>query len=122
MESRESAKLLLERNDINVNIPDNWNGRTALHWACYQRYPASVDLLLQRDDIDPNARDINGYAPLVIVCRVYGSNAVDNNGVSIFARCMNNQDSIDSDYADEIESLLRAAGAKAMESWKYCSH
>ena len=72
MESRESAKLLLERNDINVNIPDNWNGRTALHWACYQRYPASVDLLLQRDDIDPNARDINGYAPLVIVCRVYG--------------------------------------------------
>ncbi|KAN0074039.1 Ankyrin repeat-containing domain protein, partial [Elaphomyces granulatus] len=30
----ESAKLLLERDDINVNIPDS-EGWTVLHWTCY---------------------------------------------------------------------------------------
>ena len=47
----ESAKLLLERDDIEVNIPDS-EGRTALHWASESL--EVVDLLLKRDDIDVN--------------------------------------------------------------------
>ena len=53
----ESAKLLLEHKNINVNIiPDNDRDRwTPLHWACYRGSLEVVDLLLERADIDPNA-------------------------------------------------------------------
>jgi ankyrin repeat protein len=50
----ESAKLFLERDDINVNIP-NCFGQTALYLACHRVSHELVHLLLERDGIDPNA-------------------------------------------------------------------
>ncbi|KAN0074134.1 Ankyrin repeat-containing domain protein [Elaphomyces granulatus] len=88
----ECVKLLLERGDINVNIP-NRDGLTMLHYACYSDNPLEImELLLERDDINPNA--------------------LDGNGDSVFTHFMNRRDLqwIDSHFADRIESLLRAAG------------
>ncbi|KAN0074390.1 Ankyrin repeat-containing domain protein [Elaphomyces granulatus] len=59
--SVESAKLLLERDDINVNISSGTHGRTALYYAYYER--SFRDLLLERDDIDINA---DRYTPSAI--------------------------------------------------------
>jgi ankyrin repeat protein len=57
----ESAKLLLERDDINVNFP-NSDGWTALHRACHEASLVEVvDLLLERDDIGINARDVDNW-------------------------------------------------------------
>jgi ankyrin repeat protein len=85
----ECVKLLLKRGDINVNI-SNMDGRTALHVACYS--DKILELLLEREDINPNALD--GY------------------GDSVFTHFMNSRDFIDSNVADRIESLLRAAGVR----------
>ncbi|KAN0066682.1 Ankyrin repeat-containing domain protein [Elaphomyces granulatus] len=65
----ESAKLLLEQDDINVNIP-NWEGWTALHWACHEASLEMVNLLLERDKIDINTRDVVGDTPLALTCRI----------------------------------------------------
>ena len=51
-----AVKLLLQRDDIDLNIPDNW-GWTALFWACESGCPSVVDRLLEEDDIDLNVRD-----------------------------------------------------------------
>jgi ankyrin repeat protein len=65
----ESAKLLLERDDINVNIstngPGSANGRghTALHFACWQGSWEVANLILERDDIDLINPDL--YRPCV---------------------------------------------------------
>jgi ankyrin repeat protein len=128
----ESAKLLLEREDIDINLRDN-NGWTVLFWACHVNCSALVDLLLEKDHIDPNPRELNsGRTPLAHVCHFGGSvaivnlllsrhdtnlNAVDNNGVSIFADFTNrrhrvNMTSTDRQREDEIESLLHNAGAR----------
>ena len=129
----EAAKLLLEREDIDVNLPEN-SGYNALWLACHYGYRTLVGLLLERDDIDPNFRDIdNGRTALAHVCHCpcrrtaivrlllshpgTDPNAVDNNGVSILADFVNrrNRNAINCplDYQrdNEIESLLRAAGA-----------
>jgi ankyrin repeat protein len=42
--------LLLEREDTDINLPDNF-GWTPLHWACKE-----VNLLLEKDNISVNAR------------------------------------------------------------------
>jgi ankyrin repeat protein len=128
----ETTKLLLERKDIDINLPDNY-GWTPLFWACHHRCVALVDLLLEKDNIDPNPRDANtGRTPLAYVCHCrYGGfdervasivqsllshpatdpNAVDNNGVSILAGFINkyhNAVGSDSFVRQKIESLLRA--------------
>lgn len=129
----EAAKLLLERKDIDVNLPEN-TGYNALQLACHYDYQTLVGLLLERDDIDPNFRDIdNGRTALAHVCHCpcrstaivrlllshpdTDPNAVDNDGVSILADFVNcrNHDAVNSPLKyqrdNEIESLLRAAGA-----------
>ncbi|KAN0073515.1 Ankyrin repeat-containing domain protein [Elaphomyces granulatus] len=62
------VKLFLTRDDIDINQPDH-NGRTALFWACDMGHLNTVDLLLEQDGIDPNAREIStGYTPLTRAC------------------------------------------------------
>ncbi|KAN0074072.1 Ankyrin repeat-containing domain protein [Elaphomyces granulatus] len=96
----EVSKLLLEREDIDINLPDI-DGRTALFWACHHNCLELVDLLLEKDSIDPNVRDIDsGHTPLAEACCVGSSaivrsllshrdtdpNAVDINGFSPLAQ------------------------------------
>ena len=72
----EAAKLILEREDIDINLPDK-DGRTALFWACNNNCLEMVNLLLERDDIDPNPRAINwGCTLLAHACRAGGSIAI----------------------------------------------
>jgi ankyrin repeat protein len=72
----EAAKLILEREDIDINLPDN-DGQTALFWACNNNCLEMVNLLLERDDIDPNPRAINwGCTLLAHACRAGGSIAI----------------------------------------------
>ena len=65
----ESAKLLLEREDINVNIRNvnirgNGRGRTALHLACWDPLAIEIaNLLLERKDIDLSAGNLDLYSP-----------------------------------------------------------
>ncbi|KAN0068678.1 Ankyrin repeat-containing domain protein [Elaphomyces granulatus] len=63
----KAVELLLQRDDIGLNIPDNL-GWTALFWACESGCPLVVDLLLNEDDIDLNVRDNNGRTPLAYAC------------------------------------------------------
>jgi ankyrin repeat protein len=127
----ESAKLLLERDDINVNVP-NSAGLTALHYACLNESLEVVDLLLEREDIDLNTRDLDWVTPLALACRIIinengrsiliirsllshrntDPNILNRNGDSILADFMKYRHEMDSRYADEIESLLRNAGAR----------
>jgi ankyrin repeat protein len=124
----EIGKLLLEREDININLPNNL-GQTPLFWAVCRNCLELVDLLLKKDGIDPNPKVIDsGRTPLAHACHFGGSiaivhslishpdtdpNAVDSNGVSILADFMDFRDiTTDSQQADEIELLLRTAGAR----------
>lgn len=120
----EAVRTLLDRDDIKVNIPDK-DGRTALFWACKFDCLPVVDLLLKRDDIDPNAKDNNGYSPLAYVCllpkansvaiirlllsRKIDLNSVDQDGFSILAQVIRD---VTPRHGEEIEGLLRAAGAE----------
>ncbi|KAN0071225.1 Ankyrin repeat-containing domain protein [Elaphomyces granulatus] len=72
----EPAKLLLDRDDIDVNLPNRY-GETPLYFAC--RYPMVslidlidlIDLLLKKEGVDVNARDIHGCTPLGTLCYLY---------------------------------------------------
>jgi ankyrin repeat protein len=124
----ESTKLLLERKDINVNI-SNSQGWTALHCASRNESLEVVDLLLERKDIDLNPKDVDGETPLALACRNKNRrsipiirsllshpntdpNILNRNGDSILADFMKYRHKMNSRYADEIESLLRKAGAR----------
>jgi ankyrin repeat protein len=74
VEHLEISKILLERDDIDVNLRDD-KGRTALSWACINGSLELVDLILKKDNIDPNVRDNTGGTPLVKMCRSIRSRA-----------------------------------------------
>ena len=58
-------KLLLERKDVNPNIPDTTAGRTPLSWAAVKGYEGIVKLLLGRKDVNPDTPDTEyGRTPL----------------------------------------------------------
>ena len=57
------AKLLLEREDLHPNRPDNQDC-TPLSWAAHNGHDRVVKLLLDRKDIDPNMADNQGGTPL----------------------------------------------------------
>ena len=57
------VERLLEREDVDVNLPDE-GGRSPLSSAACQGHSAIVRLLLTRKDIDVNSRDILGRTPL----------------------------------------------------------
>ena len=57
-------RLLLSRDDVNPNQPDN-SGGTPLLDASYNGHDGMVRLLLARDDIDPDEPDYHGETPLL---------------------------------------------------------
>ena len=79
--------------------------------------------LLGRDNINPNARDNSGFTPLAHACllghahivylllcrRDIDLNSIDNNDVSILAKV---REIVTPQYGEEIESMLRGAGAR----------
>ncbi|KAI0630756.1 hypothetical protein C8Q77DRAFT_224911 [Trametes polyzona] len=59
----EYVRMLLAHPTINVNIADAESHWTPLHRALYHGNLTTALLLLQRQDIDPSLRDIEGYTP-----------------------------------------------------------
>ena len=55
-----NVELLLQRKDIDVNIPDE-SGCTALMYACICRYSEIIKLLLKKRGIDVNIKTHDGY-------------------------------------------------------------
>ena len=59
------VKMLLEREDVNLNQPDTYNGRTPLSWAANKGHEGVVKMLLKREDVNPNKADPKyGQTPL----------------------------------------------------------
>lgn len=56
-------KLLLEREDVSPNKPDN-GGLTPPSWASWDGGYGIVELLLKQNEVNPNRPDNNGRAPL----------------------------------------------------------
>jgi ankyrin repeat protein len=61
------VRLLLGHEGTNVN-QRNDRGRTALHVAAYSGALKAAELLLEREDIDINLPDNNGWTPLFYAC------------------------------------------------------
>lgn len=60
----EIARFLLEcSNNVDPTLSDQ-HGYTPLSWAAYDGYDELVDLLLERNDIDPNSKDVEGRTSL----------------------------------------------------------
>jgi len=58
------VKLLLERNDVNPDIPDKLQGQTPLSWAARNGHEGIVKLLLERKEVDPDSSSKFGQTPL----------------------------------------------------------
>ncbi|CCX33284.1 Similar to Putative ankyrin repeat protein RBE_0317; acc. no. Q1RJR6 [Pyronema omphalodes CBS 100304] len=58
------VKLLLSREDIEVNAKDN-DGKTELKFACDNGREGAVELLLAREDVEVNAKDTFGTTALM---------------------------------------------------------
>jgi len=56
------VKILLERDEVNPDKPDN-DGRTPLLYAAGNGYAEVVEILLGRDDVDPSKPDEYGQTP-----------------------------------------------------------
>ena len=59
----EVVGLLLQRNDVNPNLPSK-GGKTPLHWAASAGHEGVIKLLLERQDVDPNRADGRDRRPL----------------------------------------------------------
>ncbi len=64
--SNRVRRLLLMREDLDVNAKDHLTGRTALMQYAIAGNPAAVQLLLKREDIDVNAKDDTGATALMM--------------------------------------------------------
>ncbi|KAN0081856.1 Ankyrin repeat-containing domain protein [Elaphomyces granulatus] len=123
----EVIKVLLDRDGINPNIPDD-TGRTPLFWASCGSLEA-VNLLLGKEGIDPNARNKHGLTPLANACKGHlnteatsivrsllshcntDPNIFDNKGVTALIKAMNNKRTAFGNR-EKIVSLLLDAGAR----------
>ncbi|KAG0641812.1 hypothetical protein HOY80DRAFT_953157, partial [Tuber brumale] len=56
--------MLLERDDINPNTTDTKYARTPLSWAVEEGHEGAVQLLPERDEINPDIPDLTGKTPL----------------------------------------------------------
>jgi ankyrin repeat protein len=99
-------KVLLDREDTDLNVPDPGSGQTPLAWATANVNLSLVKLLLEKECVDVNARDNDGRTPLALAYP-------DRNTVSAVRLLLSI--TVKSDSA-EIELLLRAAGAVASYS------
>ena len=61
--NEEVVRLLLTRNDVNPDKPDN-DGTTPLWWASYCGHEGAVKLLLARNDVSPDKPNKHGATPL----------------------------------------------------------
>ena len=60
-------KALLDRPDLDVNSVLNLSeGESALHLAVSRSMPVTFPILLNRADIDVNAKDLSGRTPLML--------------------------------------------------------
>ena len=57
------VQLLLRRNDVNPDKPDN-GGRTPLSWAAEGGHSGIVEMLLGAHDVTPDTMDNGGRTPL----------------------------------------------------------
>ena len=55
--------MLLERNDVNHNIVDEY-GQIPLSWAARNGHEGVVSTLLGRNDVNPNIADKYGQTPV----------------------------------------------------------
>ena len=99
-------KVLLDREDTDLNVPDPGSGQSPLAWATANVKLSLVKLLLEKESVDVNARDNDGRTPLALAYP-------DRNTVSPVRLLLSI--TVKSDLA-EIGSLLRAAGAVASYS------
>jgi len=53
------VRLLIERDDVDVNAKERGYGWTPLLWAAESGHEVVVRLLVERDDVDVNAKDLN---------------------------------------------------------------
>src|SRR5437764_10224411 len=60
-EAESVVKLLVERDDIDVNL--NHVGLTPLSWAAKGGHEVVVKLLIGRDDVDVNSKNANSKKP-----------------------------------------------------------
>jgi ankyrin repeat protein len=58
-----SVKRLLSIRNINVNVKEDWDGSTPLHWAAWKGHIEIARLLLQ-NGAEVNAKSNDGSAPL----------------------------------------------------------
>jgi len=58
------VKLLLGRNDLNPDKPDN-NGKTQVWSASSNGHEGVVNLLFARDDVNPDKPDTNSGTPVL---------------------------------------------------------
>jgi ankyrin repeat protein len=59
------VKLLLDKEGIDPDSKDSYNGRTPLWWAATNGYEAVVELLLDKGGVDPDSEEnYNGRTPL----------------------------------------------------------
>ncbi|KAI9802247.1 MAG: hypothetical protein M1825_002968 [Sarcosagium campestre] len=68
------VRLLLERDDVQINTPDQLGG-APLSYAARNGHEAFVRLLLERDDIQVNIQDEYGQTPLALAVKA-GAEAV----------------------------------------------
>ncbi|KAN0080541.1 Ankyrin repeat-containing domain protein [Elaphomyces granulatus] len=99
----EVIKVLLDRDDIDPNIPDD-TGRTPLFWASCGSLEA-VSLLLGEEGIDPNARNKHGLTPLANTCKGH------LNSVTALTKAMNNKRTAFGNR-EKVMSMLLDAGAR----------
>ncbi len=59
-----SVKLLLGRDDVEVDSRDAYSGRTPLSYAAAKGYEAVVRLLVERDDAEADSKDRDRQTPL----------------------------------------------------------
>ncbi len=109
-------KLLLSRNDINVNAKNN-EGDTALHFATRGCFTEIMKLLLAKPDLDVNAKDNEGRVALHYAAMLGQQDSVklllNNKGIDINAQDKHGRTVLFSIYKEhgDLMKLLLESGA-----------
>ena len=68
-DAKELAELIRQDPGFELNMGQDDNARTLLHFACLNSKGSPViPLLLAHPDIDVNSKDRNGYTPFYLAC------------------------------------------------------